>query len=169
MPKPDLTAVPEWYHRYIERAGSDDLLTAIKDSTEAALGLFHTIDKSKWIYRYAADKWSIKEMVQHLIDADRIFAYRALCFARQESISLPGFDENSYAAVSNADVRTKASLVEEFETVRKSLEQLFGSFGQEQLAATGISNNNPISVNAIGYITAGHLQHHLDILKERYL
>ena len=169
MPKPDLETVPQWFHRYIQQVAEEDLLTALKHSTAAALQLFDFVEESKWAYRYAEGKWSIKEMVQHLIDADRIFAYRALCIARKETVSLPGFDENSYAAASNADSRTKASLIEEFETVRKSIDQLFASFNQEQLGATGVSNKNSISVNAIGYIIPGHLQHHLTILKERYL
>lgn len=108
-------------------------------------------------------------MVQHLIDAERIFAYRALCIARGETVSLPGFDENIYAAASKADGRTKEELLAEFKTARQSTAQLFVSFDEAQLAATGTANNNSISVNAIGFIIPGHVQHHLNVLEERYL
>jgi hypothetical protein len=108
-------------------------------------------------------------MVQHIIDTERIFAYRALCIARGEKTSLPGFDENNYAAHSAADRRKKEDLIEEFDVVRRSTTALFQSFTDGQLMATGIANNNPIEVNGIGFITVGHVTHHITILRERYL
>jgi hypothetical protein len=108
-------------------------------------------------------------MLQHIIDAERIFLYRSLCFARGEKASLPGFDENTYAAASKADNRKSEELISEFETVRKSSEQLFASFDDEQLNSTGVANNKPISVNAIGFIISGHVQHHVNVITERYL
>ena len=169
MPKPDLTAVPAWYHGYINLVKEDDVHQAIKANTEASLSFFRSIPGEKWMHRYAVGKWSIKEMLQHIIDAERIFSYRALCFARKDKTPLPGFEENDYAAASNADKREKEELITEFEAVRKSIEQLFASFDEEQLSSTGISNNNRISVNAIGFIIPGHVQHHVNVLKERYL
>jgi hypothetical protein len=112
--------------------------------------------------------WSIKELVQHVIDSERIFSYRALCFARGESASLPGFDENTYAAASQADNRNKQSLLEELRAVQVATTLLFQSFSEAQLDQTGIANNNPVSVRAIGFITVGHTLHHKKILQEKY-
>jgi hypothetical protein len=107
--------------------------------------------------------------MQHLIDSERIFIYRALCFARKEKISLPGFEEDEYAANSAANKRSWKSLVEEFSAVRKSTELLFSSFSEEALASTGSANNNLISVESIGFIILGHFYHHKKVLEERYL
>jgi hypothetical protein len=108
-------------------------------------------------------------MLQHIIDTERIFSYRALCIARGEKASLPGFEENDYAAASKANRRTSAELIGEFETLRSSIQQLFTSLDSEQRAVEGIANGKPISANAIGFIIPGHAQHHINILKERYL
>lgn len=169
MPRPDLATVPQWYHKYIEQVAAEDALEAITGNGKTALLALQAIPGEKWDHRYAEGKWSIKEMIQHLIDAERIFAYRALCIARGEKASLPGFDENSYAEASKAGRRTKEELIDEFETARQSTRQLFACFDGEQLGATGIANNNSVSVNGIGFIIPGHVQHHLNILEERYL
>jgi hypothetical protein len=142
---------------------------ALVSNTQKLLSSFQQIPDEKWDHRYAEGKWSIREMVQHMIDTERIFSYRALCFARGEKVSLPGFDENTYAAASNAGRRSKEELVEEFSIVRQGTLLLFRSFTEEQLNSTGVANNNPVSVNGIGFITAGHVLHHLNILQERYL
>jgi uncharacterized damage-inducible protein DinB len=169
MPKPELSTVPEFYHKYVNQIQEEDVYHAIQVNTKSTLSFLRTIPEEKWDHRYAEGKWTIKEMIQHVIDAERIFSYRALCFARGEKLSLPGFEENDYAAASKAERRTKEDLIIELETVRKSIEQLYTSFDEEQLASTGIANNNPITVNAIGFIIPGHTQHHMTILKERYL
>ena len=169
MPRPDLATVPPFYHNYVNQTTAEDVNEAIRKNTEDSLAFFRSIQGEKWDHRYAKGKWSIKEMMQHIIDTERIFSYRAVCFARGEKASLPGFDENNYAAASKGDQRTVESLLEEFDTVRKSILQLFASFDEEQLASVGTANNNPISVNAIGFIIPGHVQHHINILKERYL
>ena len=169
MPRPDLAEVPEFYHKYVNLIQEETVTEAIQKNTERILPYLKTIPAEKWNHRYAEGKWSIKEMVQHIIDTERIFSYRALCFARGEKLSLPGFDENTYAAASKADKRTSEELIAEFESVRKSIAFLFDSFDAEQLRATGVANNKPLSVNAIGYIIPGHVQHHINILKERYL
>ncbi|HVF81004.1 MAG TPA: DinB family protein [Flavisolibacter sp.] len=169
MPKPNLADVPAWYHRYINEVQEDDLHNAIRSNSETAISFFKALPEEKWTYRYAEGKWSIKEMLQHIIDAERIFSYRALCFARKDATPLPGFDEDSYATASNAERRTKEELVMEFTTLRNSIEQLFASFDEDQLASVGISNNSPISVNAIGFIIPGHVRHHINVIKERYL
>jgi len=169
MFRPNLADVPSFYHNYINQVEEDDVLTAIINNGKNTVAFFQSIPAEKWDHRYGEGKWSIKEMLQHIIDAERIFIYRSLCFARGEQASLPGFDENIYAANSKADKRTSEELIAEFETVRKSSEQLFASFDDEQINATGTANNKAISVNAIGFIIAGHVQHHVNITRERYL
>lgn len=169
MPRPDLSTVPPFYHNYVNQVKVEDLNEAIQSNTKAAIAFFRSIPEQKWTYRYAEGKWSIKEMLQHIIDTDRIFSYRALCIARGEKASLPGFEENDYAAASKADKRTSADLINEFETLRRSIQQLFISLDEDQLASTGIANGNSITANAIGFIIPGHTQHHLNVLKERYL
>lgn len=169
MPRPDLATVPAFFHRYIQQVQESEVVPAIENNTKEMVAFISSIPEEKWSYRYAEGKWSIKEMIQHITDAERIFSYRALCFARGEKVSLPGFEENNYAAASKADNRTKDELVKEFTIVRKSAEALYQSFDEEQLQQTGKANNNPVSVNAIGFIIPGHAKHHLNILKERYL
>ena len=169
MPKPDLATIPEFYHSYVKRVNEDDASTALQTSHAKTIAVLQRIPDEKWDFRYAVGKWSIKEMVQHIIDAERIFAYRALCIARGEQGSLPGFDENTYAANSNADSRGKKDLLEEWDAVRSATILLFNSFNDEQINRTGIANNKPISVNGIGFVTSGHVLHHLQILEERYL
>ncbi|MDQ6610732.1 MAG: DinB family protein [Bacteroidota bacterium] len=169
MSKPDLSTVPAWYHNYINLVLEEDAKSAIKKNSDIAIAFLQSIPEEKWDYRYAEGKWSIKELVQHLIDTERIFAYRALTFARGDKTGLPGFEENEYAAASKAGRRTKESLIDELKVVRLATEMLFHSFDEEQLKLMGTANNNPISVNTIGFIIPGHLKHHINVLKERYL
>lgn len=169
MSRPDPSTIPEWYHKYVSRVKENDAMEAIKADTFRSLEFLEKIPGEKWTYRYAEGKWSVKEMIQHLIDSERIFSYRALCIARGEKASLPGFDENAYATASRADLRPQEDLIAEFALVRKATEALFASFSETQFSATGIANNNPVTVNGIGFIIPGHVQHHLAVLAERYL
>src|SRR5205807_1491219 len=114
-------------------------------------------------------KWSIKEVVQHIIDAERIFSYRALTFARKDEGPLPGFDEEQFARESKASGRSKRDLLDELADVQKASRSLFRSFDEEQLINTGIANGKPIQVKAIGFIIIGHSLHHKNIISERYL
>ncbi len=169
MPRPDLTRVPEFYHNYINQVKEEDLMNALKSNTSAFLSFMKSIPIEKHDYRYAEGKWTIRELLQHLIDTERVFCYRALRFARKDNTPLPGFNENLFAANAKADKRKWVDLIIEFEAVRKSTEILFNSFDEEQLESSGISNNHPIYVLAIGFICAGHCNHHINIIKERYL
>ena len=169
MPKPDLSRVPTFYHNYISKVQQDDINAIFETHQQESVTLLQTIPETKWDYRYAEGKWSIKELVQHIIDAERIFAYRALCFARKDSNSLPGFDENTYVVHSKADNRTKSSLINELQNVQRSTADLFASFDDDQLDSTGTANGNPIYVLGIGFIIVGHVLHHLEVLKTRYL
>lgn len=168
MTAADLDRVPPFYHNYIRQVGTDNLEDAF--TVHQALLMTHLSDltEEQWEYRYAEGKWSVKEVVQHIIDAERIFGYRALCLARGETVSLPGFDENAYAARSKADERRPTALLDELEAVQRSTALLFRSFDEEQLEASGISNGKSMYVRAIGFICVGHARHHLNILQERY-
>lgn len=165
----DLSRVPEYYHKYINLAIDDDLDTALQKHPTNLNSVLQDIPAEKWNFRYAESKWSVKEMIQHIIDGERIFCYRALCFARKDDTPLPGFDEKNYATASNADKRNSKDILEELATVQKSSVQLFASFNEEQLNQAGIANGKPVYVKAIGYILVGHALHHRNILLERYL
>ncbi len=169
MPRPDLSQVPEWYHGYIKEVKGSDFLAEMKKQTPGLISFLKKIPEAKQQFRYAKGKWTIKDLVQHMIDAERIFAYRALCFARKDQASLPSFDENDYATNAKGIKRNWKKLVEEFKLVRSSNEILFDSFDRSQLKSIGVANNNPVSVNSIGFIMVGHTAHHLNIIRERYL
>lgn len=169
MPRPDLNKVPSWYHGYINAVAGNDFLEAMKKQTPAFIRMLTKIPPDKRSFRYEKRKWSIQELLQHIIDAERVFAYRALCFARKDKTSLPSFDENDYAANSKAGKRDWNDLVAEFRAVRLSSEIMFSSFDKDQLASVGIANNNPVSVLAIGFILVGHVAHHINIINSRYL
>ena len=169
MPRPDLSRVPDFYHGYINKTKEDDLASAMKNTTTELLSLLRYVPAQKHDYRYAEGKWTIKEVIQHLMDAERVFTYRALRFARKDDTPLPGFDENLFARTAKADKRNWNDLVEEFTALRKSSEAMFASFDNEQLQAEGNASGKAIQVLAIGYIVAGHINHHCQIIKERYL
>jgi len=167
--RPDLTRVPEFFHNYIRHVPEDDLMTSFKNQTPVTIDFFNEIPRDKIDYAYAPGKWIIKEVLQHIIDAERIFCYRSLRFARKDPTPLHGFDENLFAANAKARQRNWNDLIDEFKTVRQGTEWLFGSFDEDQLNATGVSNNASNYVLAFGYITVGHPLHHVRIIKERYL
>lgn len=160
-----------FYKTYINTlTGNDyDVIENLDASYAEAKKLFKSIPAEKHLYRYAPGKWTIKELLQHLIDTERVFAYRALRFSRNDSTDLPGFDENEFAGNCNANDRPFGELLSEFELIRASSIALFRSFTDEMLFRKGITNGNSMSVRAAGYIISGHLLHHLQVIKERYL
>jgi hypothetical protein len=119
--------------------------------------------------RYAPDKWSIKELIGHIIDGERVFAYRLLCFARQDQTPLPGFEQDDYVRAGNFDNRQWSDLVEEFELVRRANLSLLRSLDEEAWMRRGTANDDEVSVRALAYIIAGHETHHMQILRTRYL
>jgi hypothetical protein len=169
MPKPSPTGHAVYFQKYIDLVQEDNLQNAFQNQSLIINDFLHSITEEKSAYAYAPDKWTIKELLLHITDTERIFAYRGLCIARNEKNSLPGFDENIYAAASNANNRNWKDLAEEFLVVRKSTEALFNSFTPEILSRSGISNNNPMAVNSAGFIAVGHVYHHIKIFNERYL
>ena len=158
-----------FYQTYVSKVGQDDVLQALQEGQHATLAFFKNLPAEKWDYRYAPGKWSIKELLQHVVDGERVFAYRALRIARNDRTPLPGFDENDYAAASHADLRTPESLMAEYEAVRTATVLMYHSFTEEDLGRIGTASNYPASPLAIGFIIAGHEQHHIGVIKERYL
>ncbi len=169
MSKPSPTSHPVYFQKYIDQVPEEDLQTGFTNQLPVIISFLSGISEEKSNNAYAEGKWTIKEVLQHIIDTERIFAYRSLCFARGEQVNLPGFEENDYAANSNAGSRSWQSLLDEFAAVRKSTEILFGSFTKDALEKSGTANNNLTSVSSLGFITLGHVYHHKKVLEERYL
>jgi len=166
---PDFSTLPDFYKKYVLHVQDSNLIDAVKSSGGATASLVLSIPEERGEYRYAPGKWSIKELVCHMMDAERIFAYRALRFARNDATPLSGFEENDYAPQANAHARTLQNLVEEMKRLRASTIDLYASFTPEMLQRKGSANKNIISVGNLGYVIAGHETHHCIVLKERYL
>ena len=157
-----------YYSTYIQEAPGDDALEAMRATGDSLLALMKGVSDEKALHRYAPGKWSVKEVLNHICDGERVFGYRALRFARADQTPLPGFEENEWVPASEADRRPIAEIVEEFRTLRASSLAMFGSFTAEALLRRGAANDHPISVRALAFIMAGHVSHHLGILSERY-
>lgn len=169
MPKPSPSSYNAYFKRYVDQVPEEDLPAAFQNQLPVIKQLLSAISEEKSMYAYDAGKWTLRELLQHMIDTERIFNYRALCVARKETVSLPGFDENTYAANSNANSREWKDLTEEFLSVRNSTEILYRSFTDDVLEYSGISNNNPVTVSSLGFTTIGHFYHHKKVIEERYL
>lgn len=169
MSKPTPGTYPVYFENYVSKVQANSVKEATEKYGRALIENFKTLPADKASFAYAEGKWTLKEMLQHIIDTERIFAYRAVAIARKETVGLPGFDENTYAANSKANGRDWDSLLEEFSAVRNATDLLLNSFDEEQLLQQGITNNNPTTVNAIAFIIYGHIIHHLNIINERYL
>jgi len=165
----NLETVPPFYKNYVKQIEETDLLQALRISGHRCLELVHAIPEEKADYRYAEGKWTVRELLCHMIDAERIFAYRALRFARNDNTPLAGFEENDYATQANASGRSLQKIVAEMAHLRSSTIDLFESFTPEMMIRRGTANKNEMSVIALGFIIAGHETHHCNVLKERYL
>ena len=160
---------PKYYDKYFPLLFDSGLIDNLNLSQKMLLEICGNLSDEKWNYKYAEGKWSVKNVVNHITDCERIFQYRAVCIARGEKNMLPGFEENDYAAASNADKRSGESLLNESNAVRQSSILLYGSFDEEQLMKIGNANNWAVSVRAIGWMLSAHQIHHLNVIKERYL
>lgn len=158
-----------YYFRYIDRVGSGDIVGVLKAQLDEALAFLSSISEERSLYRYAPEKWSFRQVLGHVNDAERLFAFRAFWFARGFDSVLPSFDEKVSADASGADGVPWARHVDEFRSVRLATLALFRSLPAEAWARRGVASDNPFSVRALAYITAGHLVHHLHILRQRYL
>lgn len=145
------------------------LAEELEVSVHAFIRFVQDIPMDKYDYSYAEGKWTIKDIIQHLIDTERIFSYRALRFARNDGTELPGYDENLYAATANGNERKLQEMLTELALVRQSTIMLFKSFTQQDLLKRGVASGFTVSVRALGFIIIGHQNHHMKIFKERYL
>lgn len=167
--KPKPGSYPEYFEQYINIVPSDDLLAYFLSQKESVASLASSLSEDQLLYKYAEGKWSVKDLLCHVIDTERIYNYRALCIARGDKTDLPGFTENDYAIEAHADKRSKESLIAEYNAVRSSTIELFKSFDEAMLDREGLADHTKRSVRAMGYIAAGHELHHLNVVKERYL
>ncbi len=159
----------EYYKTYIELVQTDSLLDELNSSASDLCILLIDLSVKQSEYRYAPGKWTIKELVQHLIDTEKIFIYRALRFVRNDSQELLGYDHDEYVEQSKVNNRSIRNLLEELQLQRKLTIQFFKHLDQDDLTKCGKANGYNLSVRAIGYIQIGHVLHHTKIIKERYL
>jgi hypothetical protein len=162
------TADPYW-QRYISLVETPDICRAIEHQGQETVALLTGIGEERAGFRYAPDKWSIKEMAGHLIDSERIFAYRALRIARGDRTPLAGFEQDDYVRSAGSDACTLTGLIEEFQAVRRSTTLLFRHLPGEAWSRSGVANGSEITVLALAWIIAGHELHHRSILRDRYL
>jgi len=169
MARPAPQDAAEFYHGYINMATGNSVAEVIANHVDEIKNFYSNLPEGKADYAYAEGKWTIKELLQHVIDAERIFAYRALRIARKDVTPLASFDENAYAQNANTKSRTLQSLKDEFNAVRNASDLMLRSFNEDQLNAKGTASNKSITVNAIAFMIYGHLLHHKKIIEERYL
>jgi uncharacterized damage-inducible protein DinB len=167
--KPTPTEYAPYYERYVSLVPQGDILETLGRQIEATLALLSSIPEEKGDYRYAPEKWSIKELLGHIIDTERIFAYRALRFGRNDSTELAGYEQDDYGKNNKLDGVSLSELAKEFESVRRSTIYLLQHFDEAAWSRNGVASNNPVSVRALAHIIAGHETHHLNVLRERYL
>ncbi len=154
---------------YISLVDDNIEVAALQTEFEKMKLFLLSIPENKWEYRYAEDKWTLKEMLVHMIDTERIFSYRALRIARNDSTPLPGFEQNDYVPFSNANGRRVDDMLKEFEAVRSSTYLLFSGFDNTAWDRYTLVDNHPVSVRAILYLVIGHAKHHLKVIREKYL
>ncbi len=158
-----------YFDKYVAKSNYEDLIFGLKDSSEEFLNFIDKISDTKLNFRYAEGKWNIREIMQHIIDCERVFVYRALVFARRDKTPMPSFEEDDYARESNSGNRDITDLMIEYKAVRKATIELYKSFDETMLEERGAPNKNNISVRAMGFIIIGHQVHHQEVIRERYL
>jgi uncharacterized damage-inducible protein DinB len=167
--RPNENEYAPYYHKYVERVPDDDVRSILRVQLDDTLALLRPLKEEQAGIRYAEGKWSIRQVVGHLADVERIMGYRALRIARNDQTPLPGFDENIYADTGEFDRRTLRSLLAELEVTRAATAALFHNLPESAWDRRGTANTNSVSVRAIAYIIAGHELHHREILQDRYL
>jgi len=158
-----------FYHNYILSVGKGSLLEELNGGRDEFISFLENLPEAKLGYAYAQGKWTLAEVLVHVIDAERVFQYRALRFGRNDSTALAGFDQDIYAPESDASSRTKESIIEEYKTVRQSTISLFQSFSDGALMRIGNASGSDMSTRAMGFVICGHQAHHLRVVRERYM
>jgi hypothetical protein len=167
LSRPEASEYASSYEPYIRLVPEGDILTLLERQIEDTIALLHDLSETEAETRHAPYTWSIKEVVGHLLDAERIFGIRALRFARNDPTALPGFEENDYVRNAHFDRRRLENLVREFELVRRSHLLFFGGLDDETWRRSGVANGNLVTVRALAYIIAGHERHHMTIVRKR--
>ena len=169
MIRPEPNECAPYYHTYISQVPQGDIIEILEKQLEETVNLLSGLSEEKALFRYAPDKWSIKEIIGHVTDAERVFAYRALNIARNDKSELPGMEQDDYVKFAKFDDLSLADLVEEFRHVRQSNIFLFKNFDEEMQMRKGIASDCEFTVRTFPFIIAGHEKHHQNVLKERYL
>lgn len=167
--RPDASEFAPFYAGYVASVPEGDIVTVLRRGGDEWQTALAELPEARADYRYAEGKWSIRQLIGHVSDAERIFTYRALRIARGDKTPLAAFDENAYVETAGSERRTLSALSEELRVVREATIALFNSLPDEAWGRTGTASDKPVSVRALAYITAGHAQHHLKIMRERYL
>lgn len=167
--RPTANEYSPYHGEYVSAVPDGDVLALLEGQMHETAGMLRAIGEERSRYRYAPGKWSIREVIGHVSDAERVFTYRALTFARGDATPLPGFDEIAWGAASNAHERPLSALVAELVAVRAASVALFSGFSAEQLDASGTASGHRVTVRGLLYVVVGHERHHVRILRERYL
>lgn len=167
--KPQPGEYPPYAKKYIDKVPGGPVLEILEYLQESTYNFFSRITAEQAGYAYAEGKWTLKEVLGHIIDTERVFAFRALCFSRGDANPLPGFEQEDYVRHATFDTRSIQDLAKEFKAVREANMYLFNSFTDEQSMLKGVASNNPVSVRALVYMCAGHELYHLDLVKELYI
>jgi len=169
MTRPQTTEAASYYYKYIDLITNDEIVPTMESQMAETLQFLEGISEEQSLKSYAPGKWTIRELLNHVNDGERVFLYRAFWFARGFQDALPSFEQDVAVQAANANQMTWAELVEEFRTVRLSTISFFKHLPDEAWSHSGIASDNPVTVRAIAYIIAGHVAHHTQVLKERYL
>jgi uncharacterized damage-inducible protein DinB len=170
MKKPGINEYPPSYQKYVDLVKGDNFFQLLDDNTKETIRFFNSIDASKHDYRYAKDKWTIKDLLLHVVDTERGYSYRAIvCVRGDEKTPLHPMDENLYAANADTSRRTVRDLLEEFEVVRSGFRKIFEYTTEEEHQRLGNGSTGKLTGRALGYIAIGHVMHHMNVVKERYL
>lgn len=165
----ELAQVPDFYRGYVEKVHGLGLIPAMLKTGDDLISLVRNLPESRGDHSYAAGKWTIKDIILHITDAERIFAYRALRFARNDASELPGYDHNAFVEAGEANKRALHNLLAEFTNVRAASIDLFSSFDEEARVRSGFCNGHEMTVEMLGFIISGHLFHHLGVIHSKYL
>ena len=169
MKRPDPSEYAPYYGRYIEKVPDGPIVDLLRTQVRGTLELLRALPEAKGDHRYAPGKWTIKQVVGHVIDTERVFGYRALRFGRSDTTQLPGFEQDDYAGAGGFAARSLRHLADELETVRRGTVLLYEGFDEGAWSRKGIAAENPVTVRALAYIIAGHELHHVRLLREKYL
>jgi hypothetical protein len=169
MTAPERSEAAEYYFTYIDRVGRGDICTILEEQLPSTVAFFDSISEERSRHRYAPDKWSIRQVLGHLNDCERLFVMRAFWFARGFDTALPSFDQNVAIATAGSDDRPLKSHIDEFRSTRASTLSFFQNLPAEAWGRQGIASGNPFTVRALAFLAAGHVMHHLEILRTRYV